>query len=476
VNNREEAHNQVLGPFTTAMKNTTLLPASFALTGAGMLLLIGTGAEAFSIAGGPLPLNQRHFRIYNNFGDPGANDNQVANPNLPGYTGATLAIWKGVAEWGSSLHGVGDGDPHQPGDLGSGGANFDSSFQGEAPGVGSTNDNIFSEISGSSGGVLAFIELPATDGWRARFYGGWTWSDGPGAPAASEFDLQAITCRLYGFALGLGTSAVAGATMASTITTPLLELRSIEEDDQAGVQAIYGVASTNKPIINGYVIGAGQIEVHGLNFDATGNQVWFTPAGLSGQGVPIKLTGLASSGTSLIGPLPAGAGSGDILIQTSGTGHADLSNAWPVNLAFGTPCPPPQVYCASLANSTGMPATLTPTGNASLLGSNDLQLIASGAPANSSALFFFGPNQIARPFGNGIRCVGGSLSRMPVLVTSPTGTANQPIDLHGPPFTGNGAAGVSIGDKLNFQFWFRDPAAGGANFNTSDGIAVEVCP
>jgi hypothetical protein len=44
-----------------------------------------------------------------------------------------MAIWKGVSEWGSELHGGnGLGDPTQT--VGSGGANFDVSWQGNAIG------------------------------------------------------------------------------------------------------------------------------------------------------------------------------------------------------------------------------------------------------------------------------------------------------------------------------------------------------
>jgi hypothetical protein len=39
---------------------------------------------------------------------------------------------------------------------------------------------------------------------------------------------------------------------------------------------------------------------------------------------------------------------------------------------------------------------------------------------------------------------------------------------------GNGF--IIDGEEFNFQFWFRDPPAGGANFNLSDGLKVVFCP
>jgi hypothetical protein len=35
---------------------------------------------------------------------------------------------------------------------------------------------------------------------------------------------------------------------------------------------------------------------------------------------------------------------------------------------------------------------------------------------------------------------------------------------------------INAGDTVNFQFWFRDPAAGGAAFNLSDALEVNWCP
>ena len=88
-------------------------------------------ARAYDLLGSNLSVGQRDFRVYNNFTDPDANNNTTPDPMFPGYTGAPLAIWKACVEWGSELHGDGSGDPSQPDGLGSGGANFDPSFQGK---------------------------------------------------------------------------------------------------------------------------------------------------------------------------------------------------------------------------------------------------------------------------------------------------------------------------------------------------------
>lgn len=101
------------------------------VAGAGALAFVRPpAAPAYSLLGGSLGTGQRDVRVFDNFTDATANDNTTPHPSFPGYTGAELAIWKASVEWGSHLHGDGQGDPHQPGGLGSGGANFDTTWQG----------------------------------------------------------------------------------------------------------------------------------------------------------------------------------------------------------------------------------------------------------------------------------------------------------------------------------------------------------
>jgi len=131
----------------------------------------------------------------------------------------------------------------------------------------------------------------------------------------------------------------------------------------------------------------------------------------------------------------------------------------------------PSVYCQSNPNSTGAAAQIASTGTTSL-GQADLALDVSQLPANVFGLFFYGPNQATIPFGDGIRCVDGSLQRFPAVNTGIFGSVNQPINTGTLPPTGP----VTVGDLRNFQFWFRDPAAGGAGFNTSSAVGVLFTP
>jgi hypothetical protein len=322
--------------------NFTKLALPVIALGAAAVLLTPGSSDAYSLIGGSLTQSQRDFRTFNNFTDNAANNNNTPATQFPGAQGAVMAIWKGTAEWGSELHGNGNGDPHQNGGLGSGGANFDTTHQGEAIGVGGTNDNIHSELSGGSGGVLAFTETPISNGWRIRYYQSWTWNDGPGTSIGSGIDIQGVACHEYGHALGLGHSTSGGATMFPSISGNGVAARSINSDDSNGVQAIYGAKSGTKPSITGYTIAGSQLTVNGTGFNTTGNQVWFTQAGSGGTGQAVKVTNVSSpSGTSLTVTIPANAGPGDILVRRNSTANSGLSNAFPSDLqgAVGTSVP-----------------------------------------------------------------------------------------------------------------------------------------
>ena len=101
------------------------LSAAAVALGFAALLVAPRRVAAFSMLGHALGLDQRDVRVFNNFADPEANDNTTPHATWPGALGAPMAVWKAVAEWGSRLHGDGENDPSQPGDVGSGGASFD---------------------------------------------------------------------------------------------------------------------------------------------------------------------------------------------------------------------------------------------------------------------------------------------------------------------------------------------------------------
>jgi hypothetical protein len=142
----------------------------------------------------------------------------------------------------------------------------------------------------------------------------------------------------------------------------------------------------------------------------------------------------------------------------------------------GGGCETPANYCSTMPNSAGWGATMGYSGTASF-SANDLTLECYGAVPNQFGIFYYGPNQILAPFGNGFRCVGGGFLgtfRLPVTMTDPFGDAFCALDYSQAPMnSGNGV--IVDGMEFNFQFWFRDPGTG-SNFNLSDGLNIVFCP
>lgn len=461
------------------MKLTNWIGSSLALLGAAWVL-VPTRGEAWTTIGTGLGTTQRDFRIYNNFTDATANDNLTPDASFPGAQGTPMAIWKACVEWGSTLHAGGNGDPSQPAGLGSGGANFDAAYAGLANGIGGTNDNIFSELAGSSGGVLAYTETPIEDGWRIRFYESWVWADGPGTSIGSgTIDIQGVAAHEYGHALALGHTNINGSTMYPSISGNGVVARSIESDDIGGVQAIYGVAAANKPRITAVGISGSTITITGLNFSATANQIWFTAPGQTVAGVTNPLVLLSNQpstggGTQITITTPIGAGDGDILVKVPGTAFNTISNAWPANLNPGQPCNAPTHVCSLNPNSfSATGAFMNYMGSVSV-SQNNLTLIATEIPPTMLTIFYYGrTTSFSYPFGNGNTCIDPPLYRLlPAINADGSGVATRVVDLNNMAPGG----GMVAGNTMNASAYFRDPAAGGANFNTADALSWTWCP
>lgn len=326
------------------MKPLRPLAGALAL-GVAALLVTPPESHGFSLLGHSLGQGQRDFRIYNNFDNTAANNNTTPEGNFPGALGAVLALWKSCVEWGSRSHGNGASEDTTQFNIGDGNANFDPSYQGENDSNGGNTGNTFAMILTDSPGVFAF-QSGGGSGWRIRFYQNHIWADGPGAIGGNQSDLQGIGCHEYGHALGLGHSQFGGVTMQNGGTGNDTSLRSIEPDDIAGLQAIYGVKSPSKPEITALAWdeGANTLTITGVNFLADGNEVWFTQAGIGGNGTPIKAIDVATTGglgEEIVLTPPAAAAQGDVLVRTD-SGGAGLSNAYPW-LTDDVPIPGPPI-------------------------------------------------------------------------------------------------------------------------------------
>jgi len=130
------------------------------------------------------------------------------------------------------------------------------------------------------------------------------------------------------------------------------------------------------------------------------------------------------------------------------------------------------LFCSSTPNSTGAAARITVTGNGAVA-ANDFDVVVQPVP-NTFGMIFYSAGKAGSgyglPFGNGLRCVGSSGN--PIFRTAPVlasgGTLTKALD-----FTTLSSAGaITAGSTWNLQAWFRDPAAGGAQFDLSNAVEV----
>jgi hypothetical protein len=128
---------------------------------------------------------------------------------------------------------------------------------------------------------------------------------------------------------------------------------------------------------------------------------------------------------------------------------------------------------AGCANSSGEGTVLTATGSIEV-SKDELTFTASGLPSNKIALLFEGTGTAGGGagvlLGDGLRCVGGSTTRIAFKSSGPLGFAQ-----FGPGLAV--AANWQGGQTWNFQVWYRDPPGpcGGGN-NLSNGYRVTFVP
>ncbi len=459
----------------TSILRTCLRSARFTAPALGLLaalgLLLPAHSAGYLVFGDRLDLSQRDFRIWNNFTDPEANSNTTPDPDFPGATGAELAIWKGVAEWGSRAHGSGRSDPTQA-QIGSGASNFDAFYSGLAAGPGNKNGNVISEIPGSLF-IKAYTEIPIRDGWRIRFYQDpWTWNDSPDGKLVGgqdAWDLQGVACHEYGHALGLDHSGVPGSTMFGG-STPSggVALRSIEADDVAGVQSIYGVLSANKVQITHYELVGGRVQLHGSGFHSNNNQIWFTHAAVTSgsDGTPVQVNGVPSwgGGTRITVTPPALAGPGEILVRRPGQDPEDLSNAFPFN-PNSPLLPPPLAYGTGKISSGGFEARLKwdslPSQSAGSFQISCLTGVAGGTPA----ILFSGPHRANLPALGGTLLVARPLAREQLVQLDFFGAATLSVPV---------PSGL-VGTTRYYQLWFKDPSSSFGS-GLTNGLQVTFLP
>ncbi len=125
--------------------------------------------------------------------------------------------------------------------------------------------------------------------------------------------------------------------------------------------------------------------------------------------------------------------------------------------------------CASSVNAAG--ANLGYVGNP-WIGNDSFTLVGTGMP-NSTALYFVGTGPLGQfsgvPFGDGLRCVGGTVFRIGTKLNS-GGTSQYP-EAGDPPLSSIVIL-PSSGSVLYYQVWYRNGAAfcTASTFNLTNGL------
>ena len=130
-----------------------------------------------------------------------------------------------------------------------------------------------------------------------------------------------------------------------------------------------------------------------------------------------------------------------------------------------------QILPSGCVNSTTSAASLVAQGDASASAST-VALIAVGAVPNLPGVFFSGENMVGGgagvAFGDGLRCAGFNAVRLQVTGSDPSGNAISSVNIAT-------VGGVSAGDERNYQYWYREVAAGGVcgnSHNLTNGVNI----
>lgn len=118
------------------------------------------------------------------------------------------------------------------------------------------------------------------------------------------------------------------------------------------------------------------------------------------------------------------------------------------------------------AGTSQIGALLDGNGQASISNDSLILQVRSAAPS-VSGLFFSGTQRTAQlTFGDGLRCVGGTLKRLEVAPTNSSGDAETQSPL-------STVGGVTAGSTLYYQYWYRDVNGPcGSGFNASGALSV----
>jgi hypothetical protein len=133
-----------------------------------------------------------------------------------------------------------------------------------------------------------------------------------------------------------------------------------------------------------------------------------------------------------------------------------------------------ETYCQATLNSQGNSAAIN-FGGSLVLEQQSFSLTVTGhtVHAASFGMFTYGTQPTNVPFGNGYLCISPFA---PGIFRMPTQALTQPTIVLAMEDAAAQFASLTPGSSWYFQFWYRDPDAGGSNFNLSNGLHVIFSP
>lgn len=216
--------------------------------------------------------------------------------------------------------------------------------------------------------------------------------------------------------------------------------------------------------------GAGEGEVYLGSFPVSTDAAGVAPideriAGLAPPGWVVSATATSLAGeTSEFGPCVT------VSDPTVGVGFC-------LGDGTGAVCPCGNTGAAGYGcGSSAFPggALLLALGSASVQ-ADDLVLRALDSVPGAPGIFFQGDAQLGGglgiPFGDGLRCAGGSIRRLQVRIAAADGSVQSTAALAA-------TGGAQPGQQLAYQWWYRDATGSpcGSGFNVSSGVLVTWQP
>lgn len=175
----------------------------------------------------------------------------------------------------------------------------------------------------------------------------------------------------------------------------------------------------------------------------------------------------------LSSPVDAG-----VLAAPGATQHTAEAHLFGLQRSIGVapylPSSGPSNYCVSTTNPIGCVPTISAAASPSLTGA-PVEVVGNQILSQQFGLMIWSRTQAATPFFGGTLCVGGSIVRTPIQFSNGFGAqdcSGRFSFLIDGPFLN--AAGLSAGEEIFAQYWFRDPTALGVGL--TDGIRLPILP